>query len=263
VEGATVADLARALVADEIARVRNERWSGVLALSQGEVSKGLYFVEGEIAFAASTVEEDRLGACLFRVGRLSESQFRAAMREVEASGFPLGYVLVESRVLSREELSGALSAQVERIVLSVLRWTSGSLRREPMDRPIPADQALEFSTNRLLLLGMRLFPDAERLERALGDFSRRLRRVSPTPFDYEQVESSPAERAALALCSRGASIEELLTLPHPRAHERAFVLMPWHEVDPEAAIVGHGLVAELLAGVDASGVHRRDDLRVE
>lgn len=56
---------------------------------------------------------------------------------------------------------------------------------------------------------------------------------------------------------------ETLTLPHPRAHERAFVLMPWHEVDPEAAIVGHGLVAELLAGVDASGVHRRDDLRVE
>ena len=188
-EGATVADLSRALVADEIARVRNERWSGVLALSQGEVSKGLGFLEGEIAFAASTVEEDRLGACLFRVGRLSESQFRAAMREVEASGFPLGYVLVESRVLSREELSGALSAQVERIVLSVLRWTSGSLRREPMDRPIPADQALELSTNRLLLLGMRLFPDAERLERALGDFSRRLRRVSPTPFDYEQLEA--------------------------------------------------------------------------
>jgi len=214
--GAAVADLSRVLVADEMARARNERWSGVLALSQGEVSKGLYFLEGEIAFAASTVEEDRLGACLFRAGRLSESQFRTAMREVEASGFPLGYVLVESRILSREELAGALAAQVERIVLSVLRWTSGTLRREPMDRPIPADQALELNTNRLLLLGMRLFPDAERLERALGDPTRRLRRVSPPPFDYEQVESSPAERAALALCSRGAPIGALLALPHSR-----------------------------------------------
>jgi hypothetical protein len=214
--GAAVADLSRVLVADEMARARNERWSGVLALSQGEVSKGLYFLEGEIAFAASTVEEDRLGACLFRAGRLSESQFRTAMREVEASGFPLGYVLVESRVLSREELSGALAAQVERIVLSVLRWTSGTLRREPMDRPIPADQALDLNTNRLLLLGMRLFPDAERLGRALGDPTRRLRRVSPPPFDYEQVESSPAERAVLALCSRGAPIGSLLALPHSR-----------------------------------------------
>lgn len=214
--GAAVADLSRVLVADEMARVRNERWSGVLALSQGEVSKGLYFLEGEIVFAASTVEEDRLGACLFRAGRLSEPQFRAAMREVEASGYPLGYVLVESRILSPQELSGALAAQVERIVLSVLRWTSGTLRRERMDRPIPADQALDLSTNRLLLLGMRLFPDAERLERALGDPARRLRRVSPAPFDYEQVETSPAERAVLAMCARGAAISDLLVLPHSR-----------------------------------------------
>jgi Domain of unknown function (DUF4388) len=213
---ADVADLSRVLVADEIARARNERWSGVLALSQGEVSKGLYFLEGDVVFAASTVEEDRLGACLFRAGRLSESQFRAAMREVESSGFPLGYVLVESRILSPGELTGALAAQVERIVLSVLRWTSGTLRRDAMDRPIPADQTLELNTNRLLLLGMRLFPDAERLERSLGDPLRRLRRVSPAPFDYEQVEASPAERAALAFCARGAAVGELLTMPHPR-----------------------------------------------
>ena len=59
--GAGVADLSRVLVADEIARARNDRWSGVLALNQGEVSKGLYFLEGDVVFAASTVEEDRLG----------------------------------------------------------------------------------------------------------------------------------------------------------------------------------------------------------
>jgi hypothetical protein len=216
VTAAAVADLSRVLAADEIGRARNERWSGVLALSQGEVSKGLYFLDGEIVFAASTVEEDRLGACLFRAGRLSEPQFRAAMREVESSGYPLGHVLVESRVLTPAELAGALSAQVERIVLSVLRWTSGTLRRDPMDRPIPADQALDLNINRLLLLGMRLFPDTERLERALGDPQRRLRRVSPPPFDYDQVETQPAERAALALCARGASLSELLALPHPR-----------------------------------------------
>lgn len=54
-----------------------------------------------------------------------------------------------------------------------------------------------------------------------------------------------------------------LTLPHPRAHERAFVLVPWLEVDPDARLVGHGRVADLLARVDASGVRRRPDLRVE
>jgi 2-amino-4-hydroxy-6-hydroxymethyldihydropteridine diphosphokinase len=56
---------------------------------------------------------------------------------------------------------------------------------------------------------------------------------------------------------------DFLTLPHPRAHERAFVLVPWLEVDPEAELAGHGRVADLLAGVDSSGVRRRGDLRVE
>lgn len=37
-----------------------------------------------------------------------------------------------------------------------------------------------------------------------------------------------------------------LTLPHPRAHERAFVLRPWLDVDPHAVLPGHGRVADLL-----------------
>jgi 2-amino-4-hydroxy-6-hydroxymethyldihydropteridine diphosphokinase len=47
-----------------------------------------------------------------------------------------------------------------------------------------------------------------------------------------------------------------LTLPHPRAHERAFVLDPWHDVDPEAVLPGYGPVADLLARVDQTGVRR-------
>ena len=47
-----------------------------------------------------------------------------------------------------------------------------------------------------------------------------------------------------------------LTLPHPRAHERAFVLGPWRDVDPDAALPGRGPVAELLAKADRSGLRR-------
>lgn len=43
-----------------------------------------------------------------------------------------------------------------------------------------------------------------------------------------------------------------LVLPHPRAHERAFVLVPWLDVDPDAELPGHGPVAGIP--VDRSGV---------
>jgi 2-amino-4-hydroxy-6-hydroxymethyldihydropteridine diphosphokinase len=53
-----------------------------------------------------------------------------------------------------------------------------------------------------------------------------------------------------------------IVLPHPRAHERAFVLAPWHDLDPDAVVPGRGRVTDLLRAVTAAGVDRRDDLRL-
>ena len=58
------------------------------------------------------------------------------------------------------------------------------------------------------------------------------------------------------------SADPELTLPHPRAHERAFVLVPWAEVDPDAVLPGHGPVADLVRRIDRSGVRRRADLEL-
>ncbi|MFE8013510.1 2-amino-4-hydroxy-6-hydroxymethyldihydropteridine diphosphokinase [Streptomyces antibioticus] len=53
-----------------------------------------------------------------------------------------------------------------------------------------------------------------------------------------------------------------LTLPHPRAHERAFVLAPWLDVDPEAELPGRGPVAALLDTITRDGVTARQDLEL-
>ncbi|WP_297586803.1 2-amino-4-hydroxy-6-hydroxymethyldihydropteridine diphosphokinase [uncultured Corynebacterium sp.] len=57
------------------------------------------------------------------------------------------------------------------------------------------------------------------------------------------------------------SDDPVLTVPHPRAHLRAFVLAPWLELDPDATLGGER-VADLLAGLDAEereGVRRLED----
>ncbi|MDT9697283.1 2-amino-4-hydroxy-6-hydroxymethyldihydropteridine diphosphokinase [Streptomyces sp. P17] len=58
------------------------------------------------------------------------------------------------------------------------------------------------------------------------------------------------------------SDDPALTLPHPRAHERAFVLAPWHDVEPEAQLPGRGAVADLLGTVTREGVSPRGDLEL-
>ena len=65
----------------------------------------------------------------------------------------------------------------------------------------------------------------------------------------------------IAVGDRRADDDDL-KLPHPKAHERAFVLAPWHDVEPDAELLDHGPVAELLAKAGDEGITRRDDIEL-
>ena len=67
----------------------------------------------------------------------------------------------------------------------------------------------------------------------------------------------------LIMVGETASDADDMRLPHPLAHERGFVLIPWLEVDPKAEIPGKGRVADLVDAVDVSGITRRDDLVID
>ena len=53
-----------------------------------------------------------------------------------------------------------------------------------------------------------------------------------------------------------------LLLPHPGTPERASVLVPWLDVEPNAVLPGHGPIRELVTRVSTDGVTRRDDLEL-
>lgn len=71
------------------------------------------------------------------------------------------------------------------------------------------------------------------IEKSLG--RERLERWGPRTIDLDLIQFG----------SLLSSADEL-TLPHPRAHERRFVLEPWHSIDPEAILLTHGKISELL-----------------
>jgi len=97
------------------------------------------------------------------------------------------------------------------------------------------------------LLPRDLLAATQRIE---ADFGRvRDQRFGPRTLDIDII--SYAEEV---------SGDPVLTLPHPRAHQRAFVLAPWLDIDPAARLPGSGPVAGLLARLGRDGVRRRPDL---
>ncbi|MFL6580482.1 MAG: 2-amino-4-hydroxy-6-hydroxymethyldihydropteridine diphosphokinase [Burkholderiales bacterium] len=76
---------------------------------------------------------------------------------------------------------------------------------------------------------------------------RRSRRNAPRTLDLD-----------LLLYGTLVLDEDGLILPHPRMHERAFVLLPLAEIAPDASVPGRPPLSQLLAQVDRNGVVKLD-----
>lgn len=83
-------------------------------------------------------------------------------------------------------------------------------------------------------------------------------------FGRDRSEPSAARTLDVDLIVVGDRVasDDQLVLPHPRAHQRGFVLVPWLEIDPEGEIPGKGFVADIIGDVDTSGVSKREDLEI-
>lgn len=156
-----------------------------------------------------------------------------------------------SNVGDREgNLQGAVSSLADTPDVYVVD-TSPVYETTPVGSPVAADDFL----NAVLIIDTTLAANTL-LERCLAveDAYGRQRgeRNAPRTLDID----------LLVLGDKRLDDEEL-TLPHPRAHERAFVLQPWLDIDPEGEIPGRGRVSDLLGKLDVDGVRRRDDLELE
>jgi 2-amino-4-hydroxy-6-hydroxymethyldihydropteridine diphosphokinase len=84
-------------------------------------------------------------------------------------------------------------------------------------------------------------------------------------FDRERGERNAPRTLDVDLIVLGERLadDEDLRLPHPRAHERAFVLKPWADIEPDAEIPGQGRVVDLLGKLDLDDVRLREDAELE
>jgi 2-amino-4-hydroxy-6-hydroxymethyldihydropteridine diphosphokinase len=102
---------------------------------------------------------------------------------------------------------------------------------------------------------------ARRIEAAEQRTRDPRRRFGPRTLDIDIITAFDDEGAPIV------SADPELTLPHPRAHLRAFVLRPWLEIQPYAKLPGHGWVNDLVLSdaltADVAAMTPVGDIRLE
>ena len=135
-------------------------------------------------------------------------------------------------------------------------WVTGVspvYETEPVDAPAGSENFL----NAVVLLdttlaASRLLDRAHAIEDAFGRERNDGEHNAPRTLDVD-----------LIVVGDRRGHDEHLRLPHPRAAERAFVLQPWYDVEPDAVIPDAGAVADLLEKADRSGLTKRDDIALQ
>lgn len=114
-----------------------------------------------------------------------------------------------------------------------VKAVSTFIRTAPVGGPEQPDYLNAICIAESELPAIELLALLQGIEKVLG--RERIERWGPRTIDLDLIQYGSI-----------LSYSDELQLPHPRAHERRFVLEPWLEIDPEGILLTHGKISDLL-----------------
>ncbi len=123
---------------DILSTLRMQKATGTLICRSGAVEKCLYVQGGQIIFATSKDERDRLGEILIKEGKISRPQLEHALKQHQKSAGikKIGAIFVENGDVSPKDLFNGLKVQVRTIIQSLFLLQGGQYH---FDERLPSD----------------------------------------------------------------------------------------------------------------------------
>ena len=176
--------------------IKTQGKSGTLVLSRAQEFVKIFFDQGEIVGCDSNQirMEDRVGAMLVRLGRLSGDELLAMIQRQRQTLKRMGTLLLESGRVTSQDLQDALFNQAMSIIYRTFRWVEGDYRFDsilPLDLdrenfpPIPVDT--------VLMEAARIMDEWPEVQRRLPDANQVLQRTEAAKelhLDLDQDLSS-------------------------------------------------------------------------
>src|SRR5918999_2788116 len=168
----------------------------------------VFFRDGEVYFAQSSLKKEPLGQKLVRSGALSEAQLRKALDLHATTGERVGEILLQGGAISEEQLSAAVREQIEDAVFDLLRWEVGEFVFEPHER-FTVEIPISVSVENLIVEASRRLDELEMIRRKIPTADVVLA-VAPTPPEgAREINIAPDEWRLLVLVDGQRSVGKI------------------------------------------------------
>ena len=195
---------------------------GTLSVRTSWFTKRIFFQNGNPVFAASTLEDDRLGEMLVKAGKISLQEYEKSVALLKA-GRRLGAILVELGCITPKDLFWGVKYQVKEIMYSLFLLEEGEYEFQEGALPTHEVITLKISTETLIYEGLQRLDNWTRVKRELPgseavlEISGECRR---TPAgDIGIIDLSPGDRRILALIDGEKTIAQLTADAHANSFE--------------------------------------------
>jgi hypothetical protein len=171
----------------------------------------VFFRDGEVYFAQSSLKREPLGQKLIRSGALTEGQLRKALDTNASTGQRVGEILLDQEAITEEQLIGAVKGQIEDACFDLLRWELGEFDFEAHER-FTVEIPISVSVENLIMEASRRLDELDMIRRKIPT-SEVVLAVAPTPPEgAREISIAPDEWRLLVLVDGMRSVGEICQL---------------------------------------------------
>jgi hypothetical protein len=170
------------------------RFSGLLDVNQDKVQKKIFFEEGNIVFAASNLNRDRLGDILLEEKKITREHFDASVIELKKGKKRQGAIFVQLGALTTQELILAIRHQIRVILFSILPWNKGTFTFTFLDQTPKETVTLRENTLNLLSAATESVTNREWLQKGIKEIRSQVNFPGGVQVRGNSLSMTPQER---------------------------------------------------------------------
>jgi Fe2+ or Zn2+ uptake regulation protein len=199
--------------------LNRKRKTGTLVIKMPAFTKKVYLDKGDVIFASSTDEDDRLGETLIKMGKITLEQYNRSVELLKMTGKRQGEILVELGYLTPQDIIWGVKYQAKDIIYSLFQLKDAEY--EFREGEIPSNEVitLKMSMGNLIYEGVKRINNINRMLKEMPDMNSVLKLSADPVSLFQDIVLSSLDKKMLFMIDGKKTLKELINSSSPNSFQ--------------------------------------------